>query len=208
MIEHLRENYKIPRSGFEREGGEFPNEAAVLVPVTDHAHEPEIILTQRADHLSSHRGEVSFPGGKWEAADSSLVVTALRESEEEIGLPPALVDVINVQPHLYSLWGIKVTPYVGIIPHATELWANPEELHSVFRVPVSFFLEDRRTETDVYTNDGREWWAPVYHHQGYKIWGLTARILVEFLNRAWGAGIERDNIAPELRRKPRAINFD
>lgn len=207
MIEHLRSHYKVPRSGLEHRG-DFPNEAAVLVPVTDHPREPHIVLTKRADHLSSHGGEVSFPGGKWEPADSSLVVTALRESEEEIGLAPAAVEVINVQPHMYSLWGIKVTPYVGIIPHDVELQANPDELHSVFRVPVEFFLEDRRTRTDVYYNNDREWWSPVYHYGGYKIWGLTARILVDFLNRGWGAGIERDSGAPEVQRKPRAISFD
>ncbi|MEX1033167.1 MAG: CoA pyrophosphatase [Cellvibrionaceae bacterium] len=207
MINRLRDNYAVPRAGLERRGA-YPNEAAVLVPVTDHPREPEIVLTRRADHLSSHSGEVSFPGGKWEAGDPTLVATALRESEEEIGLAPAVVEVINVQPHLYSLWGIKVTPYVGIIPHDVALEPNPDELDSVFRVPVSFLLEDRRTETDVYYNGGREWWAPVYHFDGYKIWGLTARILVEFLNRAWDAGIDRDNEAPEARRKPRAIRFD
>lgn len=207
MIKNLRDNYRKPRSAFEKPGA-FPNEAAVLVPVTDHSREPEIILTKRADHLSSHSGEVSFPGGKWEQGDQSLVETALRESEEEIGLPPAVVEVINVQPHLYSLWGIKVTPYVGIVPPDVELEANPDELHSLFRVPVGFFLEDRRSRTDVYINNGREWWSPVYHYDGYKIWGLTARILVEFLNRAWDAGIERENDAPESPRKPRAVSFD
>lgn len=207
MIKRLREGYSVPRSRFE-ERGKFPNEAAVLVAVTDHSQEPEIILTKRADHLSSHSGEVSFPGGKWEPADSSLVITALRESEEEVGLPPEVVEVINVQPHLYSLWGIKVTPYVGIIPPEVALEANPDELDSVFRVPVSFFLEDRRTCTDVYYREDREWWSPVYHYDGYKIWGLTARILVEFVNSAWDAGIERENRAPEERRRPRAISFD
>lgn len=206
MIKQLRESYSVPRSSFE-ERGKFPNEAAVLVAVTDHL-EPEIILTKRADHLNSHSGEVSFPGGKWEPADSSLVITALRESEEEIALPQDVVEVINVQPHLYSLWGIKVTPYVGIIPREVELIANPDELDSVFRVPVQFFLDDRRTRTDVYYRENSEWWSPVYHYEGYKIWGLTARILVEFVNRAWGAGISRENRAPEERRKPRAIKFD
>lgn len=207
MIKHLRDHYRLPRSGFEQ-SGHFPNEAAVLVPVTDHSREPEIILTQRAEHLSSHSGEVSFPGGKWEGGDASLVETALRESEEEIGLAPSVVEVINVQPPLYSLWGIKVTPYVGIVPDDVALAANPDELHSLFRVPVRFLLEDRRTRTDVYTNSGRDWWSPVYHYQGYKIWGLTARILVEFLNRAWDAGIERENEAPESGRRPRAVSFD
>lgn len=206
MIQDLRDNFTRPRSTLERPG-HYPNEAAVLIGVTD---EPEatIILTLRAAHLSSHSGEVSLPGGKWERGDDSLVHTALRESEEEIALPPGRVEVINEQPPQYSLWGIKVTPFVGIVPPEVELVANPEELHSVFRVPVAFFLDDRRTETDVYYQGDREWWAPVYHFEGYKIWGLTARILVEFLNQAWDAGIERGNAAPEAPRRPRAIKFD
>jgi len=206
VIQDLRDNFTRPRSALEQ-AGRYPNEAAVLIGVTDEP-EAKIILTRRAAHLSSHSGEVSLPGGKWERGDESLVHTALRESEEEIALPPERVEVINVQPPKYSLWGIKVTPFVGIVPPEVELVANPEELHSVFRVPVAFFLEDRRTETDVYYVDDREWWAPVYHFEGYKIWGLTAQILVEFLNRAWNAGIERRHTAPEAPRRPRAIKFD
>ncbi|GAB1263550.1 CoA pyrophosphatase [Aurantivibrio infirmus] len=206
MIEHLRNNFAVDRNSIE-EAGEYNGEAAVLVPVTDHPTNPQIILTRRADHLNTHSGEVSFPGGKWEEGDDSLIVTALRESCEEVALPPDLVEVINVQPSVYSLWGIKVTPYIGIIPNDLPLVANPDELDSVFNVPVEFFLQDQRTSTDVYFNQQRESWSPVYHYEGYKIWGLTARILVEFLNVAWGAGIKRENSAPEKARKPRPTTF-
>ncbi|MGI1678648.1 MAG: CoA pyrophosphatase [Cellvibrionaceae bacterium] len=201
MIEHLRKNYTVQRHALEK-SGVFPKEAGVLIPVTDHPETPEIILTRRADHLSSHAGEVSFPGGKWEEDDENLVYTALRESEEEVGLPMSVVDVINVQRPMMSRWGLKVTPYVGIIPHDVSLTANPDELDAIFRVPVSFFLEDRRTQTDVYYRLDEEWWCPVYHYEGFRIWGLTAKIIVEFMNDAWNAGIERESKAPEIQRKP------
>lgn len=207
LIDYLRLHYRLPRSGLDT-AGRFPNQAAVLIPLTDHLKQPEIILTKRADHLSSHSGEVSFPGGKWDDTDPTLTFTALRESEEEIGLPPSKVDLINVQPPQYSLKGIKVTPYVGIVPHDIPLRPNPCELDSIFRVPLEFFLEDQRTRTDVSYFRGEEWWSPVYHFDGYKIWGLTARILVEFLNHALDAGIERDNGAPEVRRESRRIITD
>jgi 8-oxo-dGTP pyrophosphatase MutT (NUDIX family) len=200
MINKLRERFSRPRSGFENTG-EFPQQAAVLIPVTDHQHHPDVVLTKRAEHLSTHSGEVSFPGGKWEAGDNSLIETALRESQEEIDLPPQMVEIISQQPHHISLWGIKVTPYVGIIPHDVELKPDKTELDAIFRVPLSFLIEDNRTRTEIYHRHDREWWSPVYHFEGFKIWGLTARILVDFLNAAWDADIGREHVsAPELRR--------
>lgn len=199
MIKQLRQHYARPRTQFEIPG-HFPNQAAVLIPVTDNPTSPEIILTKRAEHLSSHSGEVSFPGGKWEVVDSTLIDTALRESQEEINLPPEVVDIINEQPHHMSLWGIKVTPYVGIVPHDIELVPDKSELDAVFRVPLSFFIDDNRTRTEVYQRHDREWWSPVYHFDGFKIWGLTARILVDFVNLAWNAEIGREHAAPELKK--------
>src|SRR5690606_12282982 len=197
--------YRQPRTRLDV-AGRFPNQAAVLVPVTDHKKQPEVVLTKRADHLAYHSGEVSFPGGKWETTDPSLTVTALRESEEEIGLPPTVVDVINVQREQFSRSGMRVTPYVGIIPHEVPLQPNLGELDAIFSVPVEFFLEDRRTQTDIYVRNGEEWWSPVYHFEGYKIWGLTARILVDFMNRAFDAKIERESDAPESVWEPSRVS--
>ncbi|GAB1261153.1 NUDIX hydrolase [Aurantivibrio plasticivorans] len=201
MLRQLRESYAVPRERFERPGP-FNNHAGVLIAVTDQHDDPEIILTLRAAHLSSHSGEVSFPGGKWEEADRTLVDTALRESYEEIGLPPGDVDVINSQPPMTSRWGIEVTPFVGIVPGDVQLSPNPNEIAAIFRVPLSHFVEDKRTQTDVYFRDGEEWWSPVYHYHGYKIWGLTAKMLLEFVNSGWGLELGRESAAPEIERKP------
>jgi len=200
MINEFRERFGQPRTSFEQLG-KFPNQAAVLIPITNHPQHPDIILTKRAEHLSTHSGEVSFPGGKWETDDNSLIETALRESQEEINLSPNVVDVINCQPQHVSLWGIQVTPFVGIIPHDVELVPDKSELDAVFRVPLEFLIADNRTRTEVYYRRDREWWSPVYHFDNFKIWGLTARILVDFLNAAWDANINRQHdSAPELRR--------
>ncbi len=206
MIQKLRRHYARSRAEIEQEG-EFPNHAAVLIAVTDSA-EPDIIFTQRAEHLSSHAGEVSFPGGKWEVEDPSLVVTALRESEEEIRLPMDTVEVINTQPPRRSLMGLSVTPVVGIVPHQLSLKADPGEIAHIFRVPVTYFLADEREQTDVYYSKEfgptGEFWSPVYRYEGFRIWGLTARMLVEFLNTAFDARLVKDNLrAPVVERQRR-----
>ncbi|HAC26726.1 MAG TPA: coenzyme A pyrophosphatase, partial [Marinobacter hydrocarbonoclasticus] len=123
-------------------------EAGILVPVTDDENNPEMIFTLRSANLKTHRGQVSYPGGKRDPEDSSLAATALRETHEEIGLPPDQVDVIAPLSQVMSRYGILVTPYVGVVPGDHPVVPNPYEIESVFRVPLSFFLEDRRERTD------------------------------------------------------------
>ena len=126
---------------------DFP-EAAVLVPVTNDHRNPEIVFTLRSENLSTHRGQVSFPGGRRDPEDHSLADTALRETHEEIGLPPDQVELIAPLSQVMSLHQILVTPYVGVIPGDHPLQANPAEIDSIFRVPVEFFLDDNRERTD------------------------------------------------------------
>ena len=163
-------------------------EAGVLIPVTSMA-QPEIILTVRSQQLSTHSGEVAFPGGRRDPGDVDLSYTALRETHEEIGLAPDLVEVVGPLGSLVSRFGIKVTPYVGVVPDQFELRPNADEIAHVFRVPVDFFLEDRREMTHRIDYEGRSWYVPSYRFAGHKIWGLTALMLVEFVNVAFDADI-------------------
>lgn len=149
--------------------GRFP-EAAVLVPIT-RSDEPELILTLRASGLSTHGGEVAFPGGRRDPEDPDLIFTALREAEEEIGLPPGLVEVIGPLSPLISLHGIRVTPYVGVIPDYVEYLANDAEIAAVFSVPLDFFRQDPREHTHRIDYQGRSWYVPSYRFGEYKIWG-------------------------------------
>lgn len=160
--------------------GRFP-EAAVLVPIT-RSDEPELILTLRASGLSTHGGEVAFPGGRRDPEDPDLIFTALREAEEEIGLPPGLVEVIGPLSPLISLHGIRVTPYVGVIPDYVEYLANDAEIVAVFSVPLDFFRQDPREHTHRIDYQGRSWYVPSYRFGEYKIWGLTAIMIVELIN--------------------------
>lgn len=154
--------------------------AAVLMPIVDRP-EPTLLFTRRAGHLSTHSGQVAFPGGKREDADPDLLATALRESEEEIALPPERVELLGRLSDVISLHGILVTPYVGLIPPDLPLTPDPTELDAIFEVPLELFLEDRRHHTDVIPVEGRPHYVPSYHTQGQVIWGLSAMMLVELL---------------------------
>lgn len=162
-------------------------EAGVLVAVTDHPDGPEVILTRRASRLSSHAGEVAFPGGKRDPGDMSILATALRESHEEIGLPPDAVRVIGSLSQVVSKHGFLVTPFLGVIAADIKLVPNPDELESLFRVPLRFLLDPRQLQLERLSFEGRVVQMPRYDYQGYVIWGLTAYVLVELLNQALGA---------------------
>ena len=160
--------------------GRFP-EAAVLVPIT-RSDEPELILTLRASGLSTHGGEVAFPGGRRDPEDPDLIFTALREAEEEIGLPPRLVELNRPSRPLTSLHGLRDTPYVGVIPDYVDYLANDAEIAAVFSVPLEFFRQDPREHTHRIDYQGRSWYVPSYRFGEYKIWGLTAIMIVELIN--------------------------
>lgn len=168
-------------------------EAGILVPITRNAVEPEIILTRRAQGLSTHQGQVAFPGGKFDRSDQTLERTALRESQEEIGLNPSRVQVIAPLSQVVSLHGIRVTPYVGLIEETEELTPNYDELDSIFRVPVSFFLTAAPVRRDKMTYKGMALSVPSYHYdynnERYEIWGLSAIVVVELMNLAFDANI-------------------
>ncbi|WP_416140048.1 CoA pyrophosphatase [Halomonas sp. HK25] len=182
MLENLRERLQAHRP---RRATLLLPEAAVLMPIVDRP-EPTLLFTRRAAHLNTHGGQVAFPGGKREAGDSDLLATALRESHEEIALPPYQVELLGRLSEVVSLHGLRVTPYVGLIPPNLPLVADPSELDAIFEVPLAHFLEDRRHHTDVIPMDGRPLYVPNYHVDGQVIWGLSAMMLVELLAEGFG----------------------
>lgn len=164
-------------------------EAGVLMAVTDDESDPHLILTKRADHLTSHPGEVAFPGGKRDDDDSSIVHTALRESFEEIMLPPDQVDVVGPMPISVSKMGLKVVPIIGIIPHHIELVASEDEIASIFRVPLRYFLDSPVEQYTEREFQGTRYRVPCYHYDGYVIWGLTAYFITDCFNRLFDTEI-------------------
>jgi len=164
-------------------------EAGVLIALTDNSADPEVVLTRRANHLSTHSGEIAFPGGKRDDTDPDLLYTALREAEEEVGLNPDEVEVLGQMGQVLSKHMLQVTPFVGIIASDAELIPNLDELDRIHRVPLSFFLEDRRHRTDAINFKGMTHYVPAYEYEGDIIWGLTAYMLVELLNVGFDARI-------------------
>ena len=154
--------------------------AAVLLAITAE-EEPELIYTLRSNKVSSHKGEVAFPGGREEQGDLSLAETALREAEEEIGLDRNLVEILGSLDTTVSRYGISVTPYVGIIPPNPNLNESSSEIESYFRVPISYLANDIRHRNDKVTEGGETFFMPAYKYNEYIIWGLTAMITVNFL---------------------------
>jgi len=163
-------------------------QAAVLVALTREPV-PQVVLTRRADHMNSHRGEVALPGGMWEAEDCDLLQTALRESWEEVALPPSAVDIRAQLPYRLTRRGVGVTPFVGLISPDQELAPNPAELDSIFRVPLTFFLDPGNCCTFPMSVAGHELWFPCYDFEHYRVWGMTLHVLTDFLNLTLNAGL-------------------
>ncbi|WP_330926208.1 CoA pyrophosphatase [Candidatus Sororendozoicomonas aggregata] len=163
-------------------------QAAVLIPVIQ-TKEPAIILTRRSPRLSTHSGEVAFPGGKRDADDSSLEKTALRESFEEIGLCPSSVTLVGEISTVVSLFGIAVTPFVGLVPEYIDLTPNADELDRIFTVPLPFLLDQKNLSIARRKGSNRPFAMPSYQYGEYTIWGLTAIMIVDFLNVTLDANI-------------------
>lgn len=160
--------------------GVFPKQAAVMVLITD-APEPELIFTLRAKHLNQHAGEVCFPGGKWESQDDSLLTTAMRETHEEIGLAPNMIDVLGALPARATKSGAMVQPFVGKIPAECRFHLNHHELEELFSVPLTAFRQGLQIRMDVFERNGLRVRIPAYRYQNYEIWGFTAGVTAELL---------------------------
>ena len=157
--------------------------AAVLMPLIDHADGMTVLLTQRTAHLSAHAGQISFPGGQFEAGDGTPENTALRETEEEIGLARANIEVLGRLSVRETGTGYRVMPVVGVITPPFPVAPNPNEVAEIFEVPLSFVIDpvNHRFETRIMSGIQRQFYAVPYG--GYYIWGLTARLLVDLSDR-------------------------
>ncbi|BCD97249.1 NUDIX hydrolase [Marinagarivorans cellulosilyticus] len=173
-------------------------DAAVLIALAGEGEQQQILLTRRSKRMNSHRGEVALPGGMWEPQDACLQATALREAHEEVGLPPAMVTPVAAMPVRATRQGTRVTPFIAQVPENLPLVPCQYELESLFWLPLAILAADQRQRTDIFIAEGQEYWAPVYRFSGYKIWGFTARLLVDYLNRFHGAHIGRAHSAEEV----------
>jgi 8-oxo-dGTP pyrophosphatase MutT (NUDIX family) len=152
--------------------------AAVLVPIIGRPDGLTVLFTRRTAQLKAHSGQISFPGGRAEPGDPSAEHTALREAEEEIGLPPARVEVLGQLAEYHTRTGFRVTPVIGLIQPPLEVLPDAREVDEVFEVPLAFLLDPANHRRERREIGGRMASYYVIEHQGRLIWGATAGMLL------------------------------
>jgi 8-oxo-dGTP pyrophosphatase MutT (NUDIX family) len=160
-----------------------PREAAVLIAIVLH-NQPTVLLTQRTAHMSSHAGQIAFPGGKLDASDADARAAALREAWEEVGLAREYVQVIGELPAYVTGTAFIVTPVVALVQPGFTLLHQPEEVADAFEVPLAFLMDPAHHRRHAFEWEGvqREWFSmPYTDAQGERfIWGATAGMLRNF----------------------------
>jgi 8-oxo-dGTP pyrophosphatase MutT (NUDIX family) len=157
--------------------------SAVLAPLFWQGGRLHLLFTKRSEHVTTHKGQISFPGGRVEPDDPSLEATALRECHEEIGLPPAQVRVVGPLDDITTLGGVCITPFLAMVPAGFAYVTDPREVTAVLEVPVATFLDPARLTTQTHIlDDGRQRTIYFYDVGGEVVWGATARIVKQWLD--------------------------
>ena len=160
-----------------------PVSASVLIPIVLR-DQPSVLLTERTKHLSSHSGQIAFPGGKADEDDASPIATALRETFEEIGLPASFIQVLGVLPLYVTGSAFLVTPVVALVQPGFKLAINEFEVAEAFEVPLEFLMNPSHHQRHSFQWEGvrREWFSMPYQDQLVQryIWGATAGMIRNF----------------------------
>ncbi len=153
--------------------------ASVLVPLVDRPEGLSVLLTRRTSHLSSHAGQISFPGGRVDPGDADAVAAALRETREEVGLTPDLIEILGRLDTYHVRTGFEVTPVVGLLRPPFALVLDPFEVAEAFEVPLGFILDpaNHQRQSRIESGQERHFWAMPYGD--HFIWGATAGMLLE-----------------------------
>jgi len=158
-----------------------PVPASILIPLFQKNGACHILFTKRAENLTHHRGEISFPGGISQPEDVDSLQTALRETSEEVGIAPEEVDILGVLDDFLSIHNYLVTPYVGFVAAGHNLRINHDEIERIIEVPLSFLLTPGIFQIRDWTWQGRTFPLLFLAYGNDTIWGLTAAMLRQFL---------------------------
>ncbi len=158
----------------------YSREAAVLIPLFECGGEPYFLLTLRTEEVETHKGQISFPGGM-RHGDEGLETTALRETYEEIGLDTGQVEILGRFHDYVSSTDYRVTPFAGYVRKPFELVPQPTEVAEILEVPFNAFHDPARLRVEKMMHRGRLIDVYYYSYNSYQIWGLTARIIRDFL---------------------------
>ena len=151
--------------------------AGVLIPLIERGDELSVLLTERSADLKHHAGQVSFPGGGMEAGDADITATALRETHEEVGIPPGQIEVAGYLAPTPTVTGYAVTPVIGFVAADCPLRIDRTEVESAFEVPLEFLMEEANEEHSEREFQGLMLSVVTFHYGGYRIWGATAGML-------------------------------
>ncbi len=161
--------------------------AAVLLPLHEQRGEPYVLFTQRTETVETHKGQISFPGGAVDPGDADVQSTALRETEEEMGIPPTQIEVLGVLDDLpTTVSKFVVAPVIGIIPYPFLFRINSAEIAEVLTVPLRVFRDPSHLRVERREREGRTFDAYVYRYDKHEIWGVTARIMKGFVDAVFG----------------------
>jgi 8-oxo-dGTP pyrophosphatase MutT (NUDIX family) len=160
---------------------EHTGRAAVLIPILRYRSENAFLLTQRTQKVETHKGQISFPGGVRDATDDSLLDTALRETQEEIGLAPRSISVLGEFDEYLSITGLIVTPFAAWVAGPLKLKPNPDEVEEVLTVPFQIFRDSRLLRIENRIRSGVKRKVYFYRYGAKEVWGLTAQIIRDFL---------------------------
>ncbi len=157
-------------------------QAAVLLPLYISNAGPHLVFTKRTELVPTHKGQISFPGGGFEEADGDLLTTALRETREEIGLRSQDVEIIGTLDDTVTVTSrYVVRPFVGIVPHPYPYRLDPFEIERLIHLPILALLCGAPFREEIWERDGGPVTVFFYDHDGDTVWGLTARILKQFI---------------------------
>jgi 8-oxo-dGTP pyrophosphatase MutT (NUDIX family) len=160
--------------------------AAVLIPLLFKEGGWHVLVTQRTKTVEHHKGQISFPGGACDPDDADLLATALRETYEEIGIPPELVEVLGALDDHPTITNFVITPFVGVIPHPFTYRPNGYEVEQVIEVPLAYLCDSANLRVEQWDRgQGQVYDLLCWDYGSYSIWGVTARILKSFLDLAF-----------------------
>jgi len=160
-------------------------DAAVLVPVVDHGDDARVILTKRTETLRKHSGQIAFPGGSMDPTDDSLEMAAIREAGEEIGLADMFIEPVSRLPDYLAATGFRITPILAVVRPGFTLTPNPDEVDSVFEVPLSFLMDpgNHALDSRMWNGVQRQFYRMPYEQ--WMIWGITAGIIRTIYERMY-----------------------
>jgi 8-oxo-dGTP pyrophosphatase MutT (NUDIX family) len=173
--------------------------AAVLILLYSKEGEEHVLFTLRTERVAHHKGQISFPGGAADADDAGLRVTALRETFEEVGVRPENVEILGEMDEMPAISGFVVTPFVGVVTSSAPIVfeGHPQEVEEILEVPLRHLMDKANTYQELRQVGGREVLTDCYRFGEHVIWGLTARMLTEFLDLVAAATASEGEARPD-----------